>query len=304
MMPDRELVGSPEELPGEVFRTGGVAFGRLWPEGRDLPPATWVAGVEPWWELARWPDHARQLRGLRRQLARGRRKGLRLEGHWLRQQVPGAVPGEALSDLLVRWRLACAMPPMAFAAASRWESVHREAWLGLAWQGERLVGAALALPRGHGAWCLVHLVRDPAAPQGTVEHLVDCAMRELASAGGRWATLGLMPLEGPIPVWLRRVGPRLEGLFPFEGLSTFKLRFRPHRHRYLLVEHPALPQAFGVFCLLRAFTGVGFLRYAATWLLWRLGRRSLPAEATPATSRYTPPAGERILGVSEEPYPA
>ncbi|MEB3236661.1 MAG: phosphatidylglycerol lysyltransferase domain-containing protein [Candidatus Sericytochromatia bacterium] len=265
--------GSGGGLPGEEFRTAGLVFGQLLGDPGRLPAGAWVAGLEPWWDVTRWDAHARSLRGLRRQLGRAGRCGVVVSWSWLRDETSLDAAGQQLAALLARWRAACRMPPMAFAASSRWEEPHACAWLGLAWCGERLVGAALALPRAPGVWCLVHLVRDPEAPQGTVELLVDKGMRALAGDGARWVTLGLMPLEGPVPPLLARVRPALEGLFPFAGLAAFKRRFRPDLELSLLVVHPDLPVWVGVLRLLRAFTGVGFRRYARSWLRWAMGYR-------------------------------
>ena len=43
------------------------------------------------------------------------------------------------------------------------------------------------------------LLRAPEAPNGTSELLVDAAMREAASDGVRYVTLGLAPLAGEVP---------------------------------------------------------------------------------------------------------
>ena len=42
------------------------------------------------------------------------------------------------------------------------------------------------------------VLRSPEAPNGTVELLIDAAMRALHEAGSRFVTLGLAPLAGAI----------------------------------------------------------------------------------------------------------
>jgi phosphatidylglycerol lysyltransferase len=90
-----------------------------------------------------------------------------------------------------------------------------------------------------GGWLLEQWPRAPDAPNGTVELLVDAAMRALAASGAGAVTMGLAPLSRRagddaarrLPPWLALVlaWARLHGrrFYDFGGLDAFKAKFRP-----------------------------------------------------------------------------
>ena len=69
-------------------------------------------------------------------------------------------------------------------------------------------------------------MREPAAPNGTAELLVDAAIHLFASEGAPRATLGLTPLSGGINGWLRAARDLTFGLYNFHGVRAFKAKFR------------------------------------------------------------------------------
>jgi len=87
-------------------------------------------------------------------------------------------------------------------------------------------------------WLMEHLLRDPDAPNGTAELLVDHAMRALAADGVPWVTLGLAPLAGPVSGWLRTTRRWLGPLFNFDGLASFKRKLRPQRWEPIYLAYP------------------------------------------------------------------
>jgi len=276
------------QFQGEILAEGPVTFGRLLSPDQRLTGAAWVAGCEPWWRLERWPDHERSLTSVLRQVRRGRRKGVGIVLHACEATAPIEIAGGPLAALLARWREAKPLPPMAFAAASRWEQVAARALIGLAWRDHELVGAALALPRAGNHWSFVHLVRAPDAPQGTVEMLVLACMRHFHDQGVRWATLGLMPLEGPVPLLLRLVRPCFRRWFDFEGLARFKLKFRPHLLVPLLVEHRGLSSPASLYALLKAFAGANPVGFASAAFHRMASTRSLAFRGQPITKAGLP----------------
>ena len=76
-------------------------------------------------------------------------------------------------------------------------------------------------------WLLQHIIRDPRAPNGSTELLVDAAMRAAVEEGQRYVTLGLAPLSGEVGPWLRVARLWGAALFDFEGLRAFKAKLRP-----------------------------------------------------------------------------
>jgi phosphatidylglycerol lysyltransferase len=92
----------------------------------------------------------------------------------------------------------------------------------------RIVAFAGVVPvPARGGWLLEDLVRDPAAPNGTGELLVDAVMRAAVDGGIGWLTLGLAPLAGDVaaPLRMARRGSRL--LYDFEGVRAYKAKLRP-----------------------------------------------------------------------------
>ena len=112
-------------------------------------------------------------------------------------------------------------------------------------------------------WLFEHLLRDPAAPNGTSELLVDHAMRALADRGVQWASLGLAPLSGPVSGWLRRARSLSRPLFNFAGLAAFKRKLRPDSWAPIYLVYPRESNsAVAMLDGLRAFAGGRLLTFA------------------------------------------
>ncbi len=94
--------------------------------------------------------------------------------------------------------------------------------------------------------------------------------------------LGLSPLMGPVPVWLRGAKQLGEPLYPFASLATFKARqasARERRLRFLLFPAGA-GQGSGTRAirdLLNVFSGGSFRRFATSSLIHRLAPPLDPA---------------------------
>jgi phosphatidylglycerol lysyltransferase len=119
----------------------------------------------------------------------------------------------------------------------------------------------------HG-WLFEDLLRDPSAPNGTTERLVDAGMRAAAARGSRWATLGLAPLAGPVTPWLARVRRWATPFFNFTGLTQFKAKLRPATWAPIWMVHPAgTPTWRALLDALTAFAGGSLVRYGWRTLL-------------------------------------
>ncbi|MFL5320055.1 MAG: phosphatidylglycerol lysyltransferase domain-containing protein, partial [Myxococcaceae bacterium] len=106
------------------------------------------------------------------------------------------------------------------------------------------------------------LIRDPKAPNGTAELLVDAAMRAVAEKDSSYVTLGLVPLAGPVEGWLRVARRGARPLYDFKGLHRFKAKFRPQGWDPLFLSFP--PHSSGSVALydaLNAFARGGFVRF-------------------------------------------
>ena len=192
-------------------------------------------GRQAWWHAGRWPAVLRSSRSLREQLRRARVKGVAV------QTLGPARPShaEAVAQLVARWQAVHHLQPMHFlvqvAPFAGGELRQRFA----AVQHGRLVGLlALAKVQRRG-WSATEFLRDPKAPNGTVELLFDAALRWAGSRGEGRVTLGLLPLAGPLP-WPLALARRLgRGLFDFRGLEAFKQKLRPQRWQTLWLGYPA-----------------------------------------------------------------
>lgn len=235
-------------------------------EGRLLETfrlGRWLIGQQPVWDPRKWREHIATHRSLREQLRRSRAKGVRV--HLL-------APEQAQSDewrkpfeaLINRWHATRSMPPMGFivdidlSAGAAWRRTY------VAVRGHQLVGLLSMVPvPARNGWLLEHLLRDPDAPNGTLELLVHHAMTDMGNESVPWATLGLAPLYGPVRPLFKVIRAVSKPLFNFEGLSSFKQKLRPIWWEPIYVAWPE-GRDNGWRALLdglRAFAGQSFLRF-------------------------------------------
>jgi phosphatidylglycerol lysyltransferase len=182
-----------------------------------------LLGEQPVYDPRAWPTHLARSSSLREQLRRARAKGVVI--------TEGATEAdsEAIERVHGAWLARHPLPGLGFltgldpftASGQRRYFVARS-------RDQRMLGfAALSPVYARNGYLFEHLVRVADAPNGTVELLVDSAMRDLEARGVTWATLGLAPLAGDVAVplkWVRRwAGP----LYNFEGLRNFKAKLGP-----------------------------------------------------------------------------
>lgn len=230
-------------------------------------------GEQPVWDPQQWASHVAAHRSLREQVRRTRAK--QVDVRELSVAEATAAPMRAHIESVVRhWLASRPMPPMHFlveVAPLAWLE-HRRLFV-----AERLgvvVGVCSLSPvRARGGWLFEHLLRDPSAPNGTTERMVDAAMRALAADGVRWATLGLAPLAGPIPRWLRLMRSASRPLYNFDGLAAFKRKLRPQHWEPIYLAFPARASRLASV-LAGAMALVDGLRAFAGGPLWRFGVRT------------------------------
>ncbi len=225
-------------------------------------------GEQPVWDPRRWDAHVREHRSFREQLRRARAKGVvvrRTNAHDLESQ-PRLM--NAAAQLVDRWLSARPMPAMRFLVevAPLHQPASRRIFV--AERAGAMIGLlSLAPVPAREGWLFEHTLRDPHAPNGTAELLVDAAMRVLAHDGAPWATLGLAPLAGPVTRWLRVIKVLARPLFNFEGLAAFKRKLRPQTWEPIFLAFPARDNGLrALLDGLRAFAGTP---------LWRFGLRTI-----------------------------
>ena len=226
-------------------------------------------GEQPVWDPQQWATHLAAHRSLREQLRRARAKGVRVREVDAADFAKQPELPTQLRAVVQHWLASRPMPPMQFLVevAPLAHLSHRR--LFIAEQRGHVVGlVSLAPVATRGGWLFEHILRDPDAPNGTAELLIDAAMRALATDGVTWATLGLAPLAGAIPRWLRAVRTISRPLYNFDGLAAFKRKLRPQHWEPMYLAFPtAGSSASSLLDGLRAFAGGSLSRFALRTVL-------------------------------------
>lgn len=206
-------------------------------------------GRQAWWHAGRWPRVLAAVPSLREQLRRARRKGVAVRAvaaAELRQSP-------AVAELLARWQAVHHLAPMQFlVTVAPFTGERRQ--LFVAEQHGRLCGLMALAPLQRCGFSATEFVRDPRAPNGTVELLFDAALRWAGERGAGRLTLGLLPLSGELPPALLLARRLSRSLFDFRGLEAFKQKLRPQRWQRLWLGHSG-SSLRAVADLLAAFAG-------------------------------------------------
>lgn len=194
-----------------------------------------LLGAHPVWHPSEWQDIIAKHKSLRAQLNRARNKNVKVT-EW---SVEKARDNPLLIDCLRRWLDSKGLPPLHFMVEPNTLSRLFDRRVFVAELGTEVVGFVMLSPvaRRNG-WLFEQYVHKPGSPNGTVELMIDTAMRTLEEDGYDYATLGLSPLStradvAPFrnPLWLRfLIGwMRLHGkrFYNFDGLDAFKAKLRP-----------------------------------------------------------------------------
>lgn len=229
-----------------------------------------LIGEQAVWEPGAWADTLARTPRLREQLRRAHAKRVLVRTATAREIHNMAAPMHAqAAELVRRWAGAHELAPMGFLVQADPFAMRDDHRLYLAELDGRLVGLLAACPifARHG-WLIEMLVRAPDAPNGTVDLLVDEAMRAAAAGEDELVTLGLAPLSGDIERPLRWARAAGTVLFDFEGLRAFKARLRPARWDRIYLSFPARQGAIrSVIDVLAAFARGRLLRFGVETLL-------------------------------------
>jgi phosphatidylglycerol lysyltransferase len=232
-----------------------------------------LLGEQPVWDPAAWPDTVRASRSLRSQIKRAAGKRVAVRRVSAADVAVGTALRDELDRLIRRWQATRAMAPMGFLVRVEPFTHADERRLFVAERDGQLVALLSMAPvYARNGWLFEDLLRDPAAPNGTTELLVDAGMRDIANDGSRWATLGLAPLAGPVTPLLARVRTLSTPFFNFAGLQAFKAKLRPHTWEPIWLAYPAGSAWWrALLDALTAFAGGSLLRFA--WDTLRRGPR-------------------------------
>jgi phosphatidylglycerol lysyltransferase len=183
--------------------------------------------------------------------------------------VPNSPTLRAATELCERWLARRELAPMGFLVQIQPLVLLPEHRLFVAERDGELVallsGAPICARQG---WLLQNLIRSPDAPNGTIELLIDHAMRTAILEAPCLVTLGLAPLAGAVPRALRVARRIAGGLYDFEGLRAFKAKLRPTHWTPLYLSYPAEVGALrAISDVLGAFARGGLLRFGLRTLL-------------------------------------
>jgi phosphatidylglycerol lysyltransferase len=223
-----------------------------------------LVGEQPVWQASRWAAVLQGAASLRYQISRARNKGVsvrRVTGDELRSSAELRTEIERITRA---WQASHALPPMQFLVQLEPFAAPEASVLLVAEHLGRVIALASAIPvYARGRMFLEDLVRDPEAPNGTAELLVDHMMHEAQHAGWNEVTLGLAPLAGDVTRWLRFARWLGGSLYDFDGLRVFKAKLRPHAWEpvYLCSSHGG-SRLVALRDSLRAFAGGSLAGFA------------------------------------------
>jgi phosphatidylglycerol lysyltransferase len=195
-----------------------------------------LLGAQPTWDPRGWTIAIQRRRSLRAQFNRARNKGVSVS----RWPSDRAENHQALRQCLLQWLETRNLPSLHFLVEPETLSNLSDRLVFVAERGVgEVVGFTVLSPvPARNGWLVEQIVRGASAPNGTAELLIDFAMREVATSGSGYATLGLSPLSKHAvsasiqqPLWLRLVlqWVKLHGarFYNFGGLDDFKAKFNP-----------------------------------------------------------------------------
>jgi phosphatidylglycerol lysyltransferase len=244
-----------------------------------------LLGAQPVWEPRNWAQIIAKHKSLRAQLNRARNKGVKV-AEWTKEK---SFQNPLLKDCLRRWLDAKGLPPLHFLVEP--DTLERlfDRRIFVAESGATIVGFVLLSPVAtRNGWLFEQFIHCPGAPNGTVELMIDAAMRELAENGCEYATLGLSPLSSRAPLepfdnpfwlrillaWMRKHGQRF---YNFDGLDAFKAKLQPERWEpvFAIYNSPQISPRM-LYAIASVFSGNkplrlvlgGLWRAAATEVKW------------------------------------
>lgn len=252
--------------------------------------STVILGSQPVWKPAHWAEIIGGVSSLRAQFSRARNKGVEVS-EWPPEK---ATLNPELQRVLDEWLHTRGLPTLHFLVEPHTLSLMEDRRTFVATRDGKVVAFTVLCPIAQrNGWLTEQFPRGFDAPNGTVELLMDCAIKTVAGEGAEYVTMGLVPLsqlgsasQSHNPLWLevllswvRAHGRRF---YNFDGLEAFKSKFRPEDWEPIYaISHEPKFSFRSLYAIAAAFTltspvaavGRGLLRAARQekdWLLNRL----------------------------------
>jgi phosphatidylglycerol lysyltransferase len=249
-----------------------------------------LLGAQPVWQPSNWAAMVGKHKSLRAQLNRARNKGVTV-AEWSNEE---ARKHPALAEVLSLWLASKGLPPLHFLVEPDTLGRLYDRRVFVAERQGVVAGFVVLSPvPTRKGWLFEQFVHRPGSPNGTVELMIDAAMRSLAANGCEYATLGLSPLstrarvqpfENPLWLrvtlsWMRAHGRRF---YNFEGLDAFKAKLQPENWEpvFAIVNEPrlsfrtlyAIASVFSGNAPVKLFLG-GLWRAILTEIRWMRGEK-------------------------------
>jgi phosphatidylglycerol lysyltransferase len=241
-------------------------------ESRFHDATGWEAlrvGDQPIWAPEDWTGVVQATRSLREQLRRARAKGVTVRAVDPAETAAGTPLRIQIDTLIARWISSRPLAPMAFLVQVDPFTHPEERRYFVAEREGRVIAFLGVIPiYARSGWFFEDFLRDPAAPNGTIELLVDAGMRAAVAEQVPHVTLGLVPLAGEVSSWLRAARRMGRALYDFDGLRAFKAKFKPRGWDPIFLAYPPGRSAsVALFDTLTAFARGGLLRFGIQTLL-------------------------------------
>ncbi len=197
--------------------------------------AKFLLGAQPVWNPKNWAEIVKTHKSLRAQLNRARNKNVEIT-EWTNGKAHN---NPLLIECLQEWLDSKGLPPLSFLVEPDTLSRLFDRRIFVAEYDKQIVGFLILSPVAmRNGWLFEQFIHRPGAPNGTVELMIDKAMRVIAAENYNYATLGLAPLskraivapfKNPLWLrfllaWMRKHGQRF---YNFDGLDAFKAKLQP-----------------------------------------------------------------------------
>ncbi|MGD9588189.1 MAG: phosphatidylglycerol lysyltransferase domain-containing protein [Pyrinomonadaceae bacterium] len=192
-------------------------------------------GGQPVWHPARWGGIVESKGSLRAQFNRARNKGVTIS-EW---GIEKATNNARLRECLEAWFTLKGLPPLHFVVEPETLGRLENRRIFVAEHDSRVAAFLILSPiPTRKGWLTEQFPHRPEAPNGTVELMMDQAIRKLGEEGYEYVTLGISPLskraelerfDNPawlrlMLAWMRKHGQRF---YNFDGLDQFKSKLLP-----------------------------------------------------------------------------